>query len=100
MTASTDRHAAPERDDGPLDSRWRTAALAAQEAALPDGDVVVTCSAPLGVGGLGRHLGEVLGALERRGTSGACISGSTRAVDRDGRERLHPTRLLARTRAP
>ncbi|HEX5223855.1 MAG TPA: glycosyltransferase family 4 protein [Solirubrobacteraceae bacterium] len=46
---------------------WRAAALARQEPELPGGRVLVTCSAPFGGGGLGRHLAEIVGALDRRG---------------------------------
>src|SRR3954469_16570008 len=48
-------------------SDWRNAALAEQERALPAGDVVVSCPARLGAGGLGRHLQEMLDAGERLG---------------------------------
>jgi glycosyltransferase involved in cell wall biosynthesis len=60
----------------PLDARWRAERERAQEAALPSGRVVVSCAAPLGVGGLGRHTQEVLDALERRGQPGVCVCGS------------------------
>jgi glycosyltransferase involved in cell wall biosynthesis len=47
---------------------WRAEAQLRQECALPDaGSALVTCSAPLGGGGLGRHMREILDALERRG---------------------------------
>lgn len=46
-----------------------------QERALPAGRVLVSCSAPLGQGGLGRHLQEILDALGRRGSQAACIDG-------------------------
>jgi glycosyltransferase involved in cell wall biosynthesis len=52
---------------------WRAAAERAQEQVLPAGTVTVTCSAPVGGGGLGRHLEELLGAFARRGQSPACI---------------------------
>jgi glycosyltransferase involved in cell wall biosynthesis len=42
----------------------------------------VSCSAPLGTGGLGRHLSEIVEALERSARTTTCISGSTRASDR------------------
>jgi glycosyltransferase involved in cell wall biosynthesis len=42
--------------------------------------VTVTCSAPRGSGGLGRHLEEILDALERRGAAGESISGEPRAA--------------------
>lgn len=40
---------------------------------MPSGRAVVSCSTPLGVGGLGRHLQEAMDALARRGTAGDCI---------------------------
>ncbi len=63
---------------GPLDRRWRDAAAAAQCAVLPRGRAVVSCMAPLGSGGLGRHLGEILDALARTGQPAVCICSSTR----------------------
>jgi glycosyltransferase involved in cell wall biosynthesis len=65
---------------GPLDRRWRDATEAAQCAALPHGRAVVSCMAPLGSGGLGRHLGEMLDALARGGQPAECICSSTRAA--------------------
>lgn len=110
MTASTEPRAEAARGDGPLGAGWRAATLRAQEAALPDGEVLVTCSAPLGAGGLGRHLGEIVDALARRGRPGASISGTSRAGGRGPSEggpgeegpseRLRPARLLARSRVP
>ena len=61
-----------------LDDDWRARALAAQEAVLPAGSFVATCSAPFGAGGLGRHLAEIVDALKRREQPTVCISGSTR----------------------
>jgi glycosyltransferase involved in cell wall biosynthesis len=63
---------------GPLDRCWREAAAAAQCAVLPRGRTVVSCMAPLGGGGLGRHLGEILDALARAGQAAECICSSTR----------------------
>jgi glycosyltransferase involved in cell wall biosynthesis len=60
----------------PLDARWRAQAAGAQEAVLPSGRVVVSCSAPYGVGGLGRHLQEIVEALDRRGAQPVVICGS------------------------
>jgi glycosyltransferase involved in cell wall biosynthesis len=60
-----------------LDARWRAGAERAQEAVLPAGRVVVSSGAPYGVGGLGRHLKEIVDALERREAFPVCISGST-----------------------
>ncbi len=61
-----------------LGEQWRTEAAVAQEQVLPDGRVVVSCGAQLGSGGLGRHLAEIMDALERRGTPGVCLSSQTR----------------------
>ncbi len=55
-------------------AEWRAHAAAAQDAALPPGRVLVSCPAPLGVGGLGRHLLEIARALERLGRPSALIS--------------------------
>ncbi len=51
---------------GPLDGEWRAAAARTQEQALPSGRAFVSCPAPFGAGGLGRHLSEIVGALGRR----------------------------------
>jgi glycosyltransferase involved in cell wall biosynthesis len=51
--------------------------MGAQEAALPPGEVVVSCSAPFAAGGLGRHLQEIVEALDRRQPPGLCICGSS-----------------------
>jgi glycosyltransferase involved in cell wall biosynthesis len=58
---------------------WRAEVAVSQEQALPSGRVVVSCSAPLGVGGLGRHLRELVDALDRSGQPTVCICGSDRA---------------------
>lgn len=60
---------------------WRAKARRLQEEALPSGRTVVSCSAPLGVGGLGRHLEEILDALDRRGQPKVCICESTLPSD-------------------
>jgi glycosyltransferase involved in cell wall biosynthesis len=67
---------------------WQARALACQERVLPDGSVTVSCSAPVGGGGLGRHLQEILDALARRGATAACIS---EEGARSSRERLAAT---------
>lgn len=79
MTASTESGVRQSRADGPPGAGWREATLRRQQAALPAGRVAVSCSAPLGAGGLGRHLGEIVAALERSGRPCDCISGTTRA---------------------
>jgi glycosyltransferase involved in cell wall biosynthesis len=59
----------------PLGPAWRHQAAAQQERALPAGKAVVTCSAPFGVGGLGRHLSESVEAFERSGEPAARVCG-------------------------
>lgn len=60
-----------------FDAAWRARRERAQQLALPGGRVLVTCSAPLGGGGLGRHLLEVVRALERRGADASCVCASS-----------------------
>jgi len=43
---------------------------------MPGGSVTVSCPAPLGAGGLGRHLGEILAAIEATGVVPRSISES------------------------
>jgi glycosyltransferase involved in cell wall biosynthesis len=64
MTGSTDAEARPERQ---LSAKWRADREALQEEVLPGGQVVVSCPAPFGAGGLGRHLKEIVDAVDRRG---------------------------------
>jgi glycosyltransferase involved in cell wall biosynthesis len=59
--------------EGPLGAGWRRDAERAQEAALPGGSVLVSCPAPLDAGGLGRHLREILDALERLERPHTCV---------------------------
>ncbi len=91
---------------GQVDSRawlgpaWRAQASRDQEAVLPSGRVAVSCSAPLGVGGLGRHVNEILDALDRSGRPSVCICGSQFA-SRSGARGLQAhlpsrSRILAR----
>lgn len=42
---------------------------------MPPGQVVVSCPAPFGAGGLGRHLQELADALDRRGPPAICMCG-------------------------
>jgi glycosyltransferase involved in cell wall biosynthesis len=62
--------------EGSFGALWRAQRERAQEAALPRGRVVVSCAAPLGGGGLGRHLQEIVDALDRLGQPRVCICGS------------------------
>ncbi len=73
MTSSTETPP-PDRAPPPaLDERWRAAAMAEQDACAPGGAVVLSCPAPLGGGGLGRHLQEIADALGRRGASATLL---------------------------
>jgi glycosyltransferase involved in cell wall biosynthesis len=69
MTASTERRGA----QSPLDAAWRAEAERAQAAALPRADIVVSCPAPLGYGGLGRHVQEIAAAAQRGGRSASLL---------------------------
>jgi glycosyltransferase involved in cell wall biosynthesis len=63
-------------DPGPelASTGGRTEAKAAQARALPDGPTVVSCSAPVGSGGLGHHLEELIEALRAKGSLAAYLS--------------------------
>jgi glycosyltransferase involved in cell wall biosynthesis len=104
MTESAEIRPSERRADGPLGSHWRGAREHAQEAVLPSGRVVVSCSAPLGVGGLGRHFKEVVDALKRREQPTVCIYGSTREPELRARRRRpgipDPAKLLSRLPIP
>src|SRR5882762_2879012 len=81
--------------DRPLSDEWRTAQALTQQRALPAGSVVVSAPAPFAVGGLGRHLSEITGALERRGEAGRCICESDDPSLRSARERIGAKALRA-----
>jgi glycosyltransferase involved in cell wall biosynthesis len=76
MTASAERRVSEDRSDGAFGPRRRAESASAQQAALPRGRVAVSCSAPLGTGGLGRHLQEILDALDRAGSQGIGVCDS------------------------
>ena len=91
MTASSELSASDA--PAPLDERWRAHAHRQQTAALPEGRVVVSCPAPLDGGGLGRHLREILDALERGGRPNTCLrrpSAGRDAADRSNDVELAP----------
>jgi len=87
MAASAEAHLPDSRAVRPFSAAWRQTAERQQTSVLPSGEVAVSCTAPLGVGGLGRHLEEIVQALERRDGSTACICGSTRTGARDFAEK-------------
>lgn len=93
MTASTDPLNPAVQSDRPCGARWRLEAAVAQERAFPAGRFTVSCSAPFGVGGLGRHLKEIVDALGRREQPTVCVSGSTRTSDSAGARRSPLYRL-------
>ncbi len=61
----------------PFGRRWRAEREGVQEAALPRGRVVLSCSAPFATGGLGRHLQEISGAFDRAGSPASVLCGRT-----------------------
>jgi glycosyltransferase involved in cell wall biosynthesis len=73
MTGSTDPSAAEVKPARPLGSGWRSAREAAQERLMPAGQVVISCPAPFGAGGLGRHLKEIADAVDRGGQPAICM---------------------------
>jgi glycosyltransferase involved in cell wall biosynthesis len=78
MTASAELPASvptePPASTPSLGAAWRAAAARAQEQALPSGKAVVSCAASPGVAGLGRHVKEILDALDRGGQPSVCVS--------------------------
>jgi glycosyltransferase involved in cell wall biosynthesis len=81
MTSSAESRSLSPTADSPCGELWREATARVQQAAMPRGRVVVSCSAPRGGGGLGRHLNELLGALEGAGQPTVCFSGSSRSSE-------------------
>jgi hypothetical protein len=75
MTGSTEPGPAEVKSEGPLGAKWRAAREAVQEQVVPSGQVVVSCPAPFGAGGLGRHLKEIADAIDRRGRPAICMCG-------------------------
>jgi glycosyltransferase involved in cell wall biosynthesis len=65
MTTSSEQRDA----QAPLGAAWRSQTERVQAAALPREDIVVSCPAPFGHGGLGRHLQEIAAAAQRGGRS-------------------------------
>jgi glycosyltransferase involved in cell wall biosynthesis len=73
MTGSTDPVAAAPQQTGQLSASRRAEREAGQERIVPEGQTVVTCAAPFGSGGLGRHLKELVEAIDRRGPPARCV---------------------------
>jgi glycosyltransferase involved in cell wall biosynthesis len=86
MTVSPERLDSRREHRVSLDDVWHFDQERRQEAVMPNaGRVLVSCSALLGSGGLGRHLQEILGALARGSCHTSSISGSL-----DGSQGLRP----------
>jgi glycosyltransferase involved in cell wall biosynthesis len=109
MTDSTDTRRAPAGAESPgaespFPAHVRAERERAQEAVVPSGTVAVSCSAPLGEGGLGRHFKEMLDALQRSQRPAVSICGATReSGSRSARRSVgmaDPARLLARLPGP
>ncbi|HYM55352.1 MAG TPA: glycosyltransferase family 4 protein [Solirubrobacteraceae bacterium] len=102
MTTSTEPSRPAPAGDGPLGAAWRAEAERAQRDALPPGRVVVSCSAPFGAGGLGRHCREIVAALDRGGQPRVCLCGSAPASDPSIQELPvgRPGKILARLASP
>ena len=90
MASVADAPASDRRPPSACLAQWRETMAERQMAALPDGSVTVSCSAAPGKGGLGRHLDELVAAVERGGRQSFRISGSDRA------QGLHPPAIGAR----
>src|SRR3984893_5836454 len=78
MTMSAEPELSSRTGHSPLDDRWRAGSMLAQERALPSGSAVVSCPAPYGAGGLGRHAQEIVEALERREQPASYLSDENR----------------------
>ncbi|HTC71530.1 MAG TPA: glycosyltransferase family 4 protein [Solirubrobacteraceae bacterium] len=87
MTAVTDVRVSDERPRQACRERWRAAMSHQQTEVLPRGAVAVSCSASPGNGGLGRHLQEILAALEGGGRQSFCILGASGAPARAAGQR-------------
>jgi len=72
MTPSSELSASSDAP-APLEEGWREQARRRQVDVLPEGRVVASCPAPLDSGGLGRHLREILDALDRGGRPNAAV---------------------------
>lgn len=81
------------------EAAWRRQAERLQELAVPaSGRTLLSCSAPLGVGGLGRHLEEIAGALQRRGDASAGVTVICGSAERSASRARGDLRAAALTR--
>ncbi|MHB8235469.1 MAG: glycosyltransferase family 4 protein [Solirubrobacteraceae bacterium] len=80
MSVSTDASVFGGEGRGASLAGWRERVAGEQVSALQDGDVTISCSAPVGTGGLGRHLQEMHAAASRRGQTSHLISGADRGA--------------------
>lgn len=67
---------------------------------MPEGRVLVSCDAPFGGGGLGRHLQEIFDALQRLGREPLCNCQTTRLPLAASASRELRMRLLTEAAAP
>ncbi|MCW3018284.1 MAG: glycosyltransferase [Solirubrobacterales bacterium] len=81
MTTVTDVRVCAAHGERAGLARWREAMAAQQDAVVPAGTTTVTCSAAPGMGGLGRHLQEIVAALQRGGRGSFCICGADAALE-------------------
>jgi glycosyltransferase involved in cell wall biosynthesis len=81
--------------DGGLSASWRARAQETQQQVLPRGSVLASCDAPFGGGGLGRHLKEIIDALERGGQERFYICASDRESPKRGPRLPSRTTLIA-----
>jgi len=100
MTSSTDPRPASAPAPPALGPGWRARVLAQQQGALPSGEVVVSCPAPFGGGGLGRHLQEIVEALARLEQPHAYLCEGSPLDPLEARRAMSPAGALAPLAAP
>jgi glycosyltransferase involved in cell wall biosynthesis len=99
MTSSAETSSSQDHARGLLGARWRDRAERTQDAAIPPGRVVLSCSAVPGAGGLGRHFDEIAAAAARREQPAVCISAAS--LERARRSTLRaPSRARLLSRLP
>jgi glycosyltransferase involved in cell wall biosynthesis len=89
MTRLIDPEASDVRVAGAFGTRWRAERERLQEQLMPSGQVVVSCPAPFGAGGLGRHLKELADAIDRNGPPAICMCGRARGHMAPSESPLH-----------